>query len=64
MWGKVRRGRRKLTFTFLSSLYYDAKTKEVKALNGSGRSPAALNLAKTKELGLKGKEIGLLDLNS
>lgn len=45
-------------------LYFDNKTKEVKALNGSGRSPAALNLSKARELGLNGREIPLLNLNS
>jgi gamma-glutamyltranspeptidase/glutathione hydrolase len=34
------------------ALFYDARTKQVSALNGSGRAPAALNLARVKkELG-------------
>ncbi len=33
------------------ALYYDAKTRQVTALNGSGRAPAALSLAQTRELG-------------
>ena len=34
------------------ALFYDAQTKQVSALNGSGRAPAALNLARVKkELG-------------
>jgi gamma-glutamyltranspeptidase len=45
-------------------LFYDARTKEVKALNGSGRSPKALSLTKARELGLKGTEIPLKNLNS
>lgn len=45
-------------------MYYDAKTKKISALNGSGRSPKALNLAKARELGLNGIEIPLKNLNS
>lgn len=45
-------------------LYFDAKTKQVHGLNGSGRSPKALDLAKARELGLMGKEIPLTNLNS
>ena len=33
------------------ALYYDAQTKQVTALNSSGRAPAALSLAQTRELG-------------
>ena len=45
-------------------LYYDAKTKEITALNGSGRAPAALTLEKCRELGIKGREIPFLNINS
>ncbi|ORY83489.1 lincomycin-condensing protein lmbA [Leucosporidium creatinivorum] len=45
-------------------LYYDAKTGEVKALNGSGRAPAALTLEKVRELGVEGREIPFLNINS
>lgn len=47
-----------------NSLFYDAKTKQVKGLNGSGRSPLLLNLKKARELGLNGHEIPLKNLNS
>ena len=36
------------------ALYYDAKTKQVTALNGSGRSPAALTLELLREQGYSG----------
>lgn len=45
-------------------LYFDAKTNKVHGMNGSGRSPKALDLAKARELGITGKEIPLLNLNS
>ncbi|POY70486.1 hypothetical protein BMF94_6554 [Rhodotorula taiwanensis] len=45
-------------------LFYDAKSGEVKALNGSGRAPAALTLEKCRELGIDGKEIPFLNINS
>ncbi|CEQ39592.1 SPOSA6832_01131, partial [Sporobolomyces salmonicolor] len=45
-------------------LFFDAKTKEVKALNGSGRAPAALTLEKCRELGIKGREIPFLNINA
>ncbi|PPQ83910.1 hypothetical protein CVT26_009087, partial [Gymnopilus dilepis] len=44
-------------------LFYDAKTKQVKALNGSGRAPAKLNIDYLLERGLKSR-IPLTDLNS
>lgn len=45
-------------------LYYDAKTKTTRAMNGSGRSPAALSLAKARELGIKGNEIPFENINA
>ncbi|KAJ3515269.1 hypothetical protein NLJ89_g1863 [Agrocybe chaxingu] len=44
-------------------LFYDAKTKEVKALNGSGRAPANLSIDYLLARGVKGR-IPLTDLNS
>ncbi|KPV74759.1 uncharacterized protein RHOBADRAFT_36697 [Rhodotorula graminis WP1] len=45
-------------------LFYDSDSKQVKALNGSGRAPAALTLDKVRELGITGREIPFLDINS
>ena len=45
-------------------LFYDAKTKEVKAFNGSGRSPAKLDIQYLRSRGLNGRKIPLTDLNS
>ncbi|KAH7912602.1 gamma-glutamyltranspeptidase [Hygrophoropsis aurantiaca] len=45
-------------------LFYDAKTKTVKALNGSGHSPQNLNLDYMRKRGIKGGQIPLTDLNS
>ncbi|KAH8924699.1 gamma-glutamyltranspeptidase [Atractiella rhizophila] len=45
-------------------LFWDAKSKTMKALNGSGRSPAALTLSKARELGIKGHSIHLTNINS
>ncbi|RSH84019.1 hypothetical protein EHS25_005264 [Saitozyma podzolica] len=39
------------------ALYYSAEKRTVKALNGSGRSPKALTLAKARELGIEGLKI-------
>ncbi|KAJ7225634.1 gamma-glutamyltranspeptidase [Mycena pura] len=45
-------------------LFYDAKTKTVKALNGSGHSPQKLTLEYVRKRGLTGTSIPLTDLNS
>ncbi|KAK7694906.1 hypothetical protein QCA50_002094 [Cerrena zonata] len=45
-------------------LFYDAKTKEVKALNGSGHSPAKLTIDYVRSLGLEGNSIPGTNLNS
>lgn len=39
------------------ALYYDAKTGQVSALNGSGRAPAALNLDVVRKAGIDGEEM-------
>ena len=44
-------------------LFYDAKTKTVKALNGSGRAPADLDIDYALSLGHKDR-IPITDLNS
>lgn len=44
-------------------LFYDAKTKTVKALNGSGRAPARLDIDYALSRGLHDR-IPLTDLNS
>lgn len=45
-------------------LFYDAQTKTVKALNGSGHSPAKLTLDYMRQRGINGGQIPLTDLNS
>jgi gamma-glutamyltranspeptidase len=45
-------------------LFYDAQTKAVKALNGSGHSPAKLTLDYVRRRGINGGQIPLTDLNS
>ncbi|KAJ7357247.1 gamma-glutamyltranspeptidase [Mycena albidolilacea] len=45
-------------------LFFDAKTKTVKALNGSGHSPQKLTLEYLRQRGLTGPSIPLTDLNS
>lgn len=44
-------------------LFYDAKTKRVKALNGSGRSPQRLSIDYVRSRGITGRSIPLTDLN-
>ncbi|KAJ6574993.1 gamma-glutamyltranspeptidase [Mycena capillaripes] len=45
-------------------LFFDAKTKTVKALNGSGHSPQKLTLEYLRERGITGSSIPFTDLNS
>ncbi|KAG8219710.1 gamma-glutamyltranspeptidase [Butyriboletus roseoflavus] len=45
-------------------LFYDAQSKTVKALNGSGRSPAKLTLDYMRQRGINGGQIPLTDLNA
>ncbi|EIN14105.1 gamma-glutamyltranspeptidase [Punctularia strigosozonata HHB-11173 SS5] len=45
-------------------LFFDAKTKEVKALNGSGHSPQKLTLDYVRSRGIDGSNIPATDLNS
>ncbi|KAJ6604535.1 gamma-glutamyltranspeptidase [Mycena vulgaris] len=45
-------------------LFYDAKSKTVKALNGSGHSPQKLTLEYARQRGLTGRSIPRTDLNS
>lgn len=45
-------------------LYFDAKTKKITALNGSGRAPMRLSVDYVRERGVKGNSIPLTDLNS
>ncbi|KIY50583.1 gamma-glutamyltranspeptidase [Fistulina hepatica ATCC 64428] len=45
-------------------LFYDAKIKTVKALNGSGRSPAKLSIEHARSQGITGSKLPVTDLNS
>jgi gamma-glutamyltranspeptidase / glutathione hydrolase len=45
-------------------LFYDAQTKTVKALNGSGRSPKNLTIDHLRSRGVDGNKIPFTDLNS
>ncbi|KAI0331968.1 gamma-glutamyltranspeptidase [Cubamyces sp. BRFM 1775] len=45
-------------------LFYDAQTKTVKALNGSGRSPAKLTIDHVRSQGVTGDKIPNINLNS
>lgn len=45
------------------ALFYDAKSKTVKAINGSGRSPKDLSLEKVRAKGIMGKRIPNEDIN-
>lgn len=41
------------------ALYWNEKEKSLKGLNGSGRSPKALDLKKARELGIQGVEMSV-----
>ncbi|GBE77867.1 gamma-glutamyltranspeptidase [Sparassis crispa] len=45
-------------------LFYDVKTKTIKALNGSGHSPAKLTIDHIRKRGITGNNIPVTDLNS
>ncbi|KAI0800964.1 gamma-glutamyltranspeptidase [Fomes fomentarius] len=45
-------------------LFYDAKTRTVKALNGSGRSPAKLTIDHVRSQGVTGNSIPVTNINS
>lgn len=45
-------------------LFYNARTGEVNALNGSGRSPEKLNIDYVRQRGVAGLHIPSYDLNS
>lgn len=38
-------------------MYWDASARRVRAINGSGKSPAALNIAAVRSAGIKGMKI-------
>ena len=45
-------------------IFYDAKTKKVSALNGSGRAPASLSIAGLRKKGIKGNNIPMGNINA
>lgn len=45
-------------------LYYDARTKKVSALNGSGRAPASLSISTLRKKGIRGNTIPMTDVNA
>ena len=45
-------------------LFYDAKTKKVSALNGSGRAPVSLTIAGLRKKGIKGDRIPMNNINA
>ncbi|WWD19860.1 gamma-glutamyltransferase [Kwoniella shandongensis] len=52
------------TCTDIFCLYYDAKTKTVRGVNGSGKAPKALTLEYLRSQGITGDTIPLTNLNS
>lgn len=47
------------SWTDIFCLYYDAKSKAVRGINGSGRSPAALTLEYLRSRGINGQSVRL-----
>jgi gamma-glutamyltranspeptidase/glutathione hydrolase len=45
-------------------LFFDAVTKKIKGINGSGRSPKRLTLDYIRKQGITGRHIPLTDLNA